>query len=63
MDNNKESIKEQQKIYRDNNKEKMKLYRSGTIMCECGCEIKKHHKSRHFKSNKHLKLLEKLKQN
>jgi hypothetical protein len=54
------SIKESYKYYMDNNKEKMKIYRSRTYICDCGCEIKKSSKSTHIKSNKHLKLLEKL---
>jgi hypothetical protein len=57
---NKENIKEKVNKYQQINRQKIKLYRSGTKMCECGCEIKKHHKSRHEKSNKHLKLLKKL---
>jgi adenylate kinase family enzyme len=55
---NKENIKERVNKYNEINKEKLKLQ----FTCDCGCKTSKKHKSRHFKSNKHLKLLEKLKQ-
>jgi hypothetical protein len=57
---NKETIKEKVNKYREINKQKIKLYRSGTYICECGCKILRHTKSSHIKTNKHLKLLEKL---
>jgi len=46
--------KEYQKEYRKQNKEKF----AEKITCECGCQIRKHHISRHRKSQKHLNLME-----
>jgi hypothetical protein len=56
---NKENIKEKVNKYNEINKEKINLQ----FTCDCGCKTSKKHKSRHEKSNKHLKLLEKNQQN
>ena len=45
------------KWYNDN-KERVKKYRSEQIECECGSIIRKHNLYRHRKSKKHLKFLE-----
>ena len=55
--NNKEKIKEKVKEYRENNKEKIKEKKSKKIICECGCEVTKHHLARHKQSIKHQKFL------
>jgi hypothetical protein len=57
---NKETIKEKVNKYQQLNKQKLKLYRTETYICDFGCEIKRPNKIRHEKSNKHFKLLEKL---
>jgi len=57
-ENNKEKMKE----YRENNKEKMKEYRENNkekITCECGCKICKLNLTKHQKTKKHIKLIEK----
>jgi len=70
-ENNKEKIKEQQKKYKENNKEKIKEYQkkyieknkeklSQKIYCDvCDCWIRRDSKSRHLKSKKHLRNLDK----
>ena len=58
---NKEIIKEKNKIYKEENKEiikeKNKIYRSlnkfKLYICECGSELTIHHKARHLESKKH----------
>jgi len=72
---NKDKISGKTKVYRDKNKDKisgrMKVYyeehkdeinerREEKHTCECGCIIRKGDIARHRKSQKHLKLLEKL---
>ena len=56
----KEEIREQRKQYREENKEKIKEKKSKTFLCECGSEYTDSHKSRHMKTQKHLKYLEEL---
>jgi len=52
-------IKEYNKIYRSENKERIKEYTSKQIICECGCLILVQHKARHMRTNKHkAKLIE-----
>ena len=50
---NKEKIQEQDKIYREKNKDT-------NITCECGCIVKKQHIVRHKKTPKHEELMKKL---
>jgi len=50
-------IKEYMKIYREENKEKIKEYHNKQIICECGCLVLLHHKARHKKSLKHIKIV------
>ena len=50
---NKGKIQEQDKIYREKNKDT-------NITCECGCIVKKHHIARHKKTPKHEELINKL---
>jgi len=55
---NKEKIKE----YREQNKEKIKEYYENNkekITCECGCKICKLNLTKHQKTKKHIKLMEK----
>ena len=65
---NKDKIAEQNKQYKIDNKEKIKEYKKQywvdnreklkqKITCECGCVILKGNITRHYKSNKHLKLI------
>ena len=51
--------KEKQKIYIENNEE-LKLYRKKLINCECGGQYVISNKTRHFKTNKHIKYVEQL---
>jgi len=72
-ENNKEKIRIIQKQYKDKNKEKLDNYKSEwykqnkqrllekqseIVQCECGCEIKKGHLTRHKKTKKHITLIE-----
>ena len=50
---NKEKIQEQDKIYREKNKDT-------NITCECGCIVKKQHIARHKKTPKHEELIKTL---
>ena len=50
--------REYSKIYRENNKEKLKDERKMMITCECGCLVRKCAKSRHDKSLKHRSLVD-----
>lgn len=54
---NAEEIKNYMKEYRINNKDKIKEYCKFTIKCECGIEFRRDNKSRHLKSNYHLRYL------
>ena len=69
--NNTDKIKEDSKEYYSNNIEKCKDYRKMNadkvkynliqlLKCECGQEVRKGEKTRHSKTNKHLKLLNSL---
>ena len=44
------------KWYRDN-PDKVKAYRTEIIECPCGVNFTKHHKARHFKSQRHINYL------
>ena len=55
-----EKIKEHHKIYREDNKEKIKEYNSQQMTCACGEIFLIGHKSRHNKTKKHLHALEKI---
>ncbi len=46
-------IKEQNKQYREDNKDII----SRSFICECGCELKTNHKTRHERTKKHIELL------
>jgi len=55
-ENNKEKKYQKDKQYRENNKDKIKEYRKLEWYCsDCKCNVKKCHKSRHLKSQKHKK--------
>ena len=56
-ENNKELILENAKIYYENNKEIINEKRKEKFNCECGGCFTKSSKSRHLKSQKHLKYL------
>jgi len=49
------------KVYRENNKEKIKEYKSVIINCECGTELTRNHLSRHKDTKKHQKYIDSLK--
>lgn len=53
-EDNKEKVLEYQYDYRLNNQDKIKERKSIRIMCECGEEINKDDKARHFKSKTHI---------
>ena len=58
-EDNKEKIKEIKKKYYDENKEKIKEKISEKITCECGSIVSKHHMTRHRRSLKHIAYTEK----
>jgi hypothetical protein len=53
-EDNKEQIKEQKKDYRDANKEKIKERKSIRVICECGLEVNKDGIARHKRSQRHV---------
>ena len=55
--NNNEKFKEANDKYRSNNSEKIKENRSQKIQCDCGSVVVKNQKSRHEKSQKHMKYI------
>ena len=55
---NKEKRSEYQIQYRNNNKEKISEQNKKKYECECGSNIRIYQKSRHEKSNKHIKFIE-----
>ena len=55
---NKKEIKERNKVYREKNKERIKLIKSKKFNCECGGKYTQCHKARHLKTKKHLKYIE-----
>jgi len=54
---NKETLNERRKEYVEANKEKIKERMNEKFKCECGGKYTYTHKSRHFKSKKHLKFV------
>ena len=52
-DEHKEEQKEYFKNHREKNKEKIKAWAGEVIECECGFTYTRHHKSRHFKTQRH----------
>jgi hypothetical protein len=54
---NKAKIYEIQKQYRVNNAEKISEKKKTIFTCECGVDVQCNHKSRHFKSNAHIKFV------
>tara|TARA_R110000782_G_scaffold540_1_gene1806 strand:+ start:95 stop:682 length:588 start_codon:yes stop_codon:yes gene_type:complete len=53
-EDNKEKVLEYQIDYRLNNQDKIKERKSIKIMCDCGEEINKDDKARHYKTKKHI---------
>ena len=58
--NNKEKILEQTKVYYEDNKEEILEKRKEKIECPCGSVVRKHSLTRHKKTQKHQKYLQKL---
>ena len=56
----KEEMLEQNKLYREEHKEEIQKRQKKKIICECGSEYTNIHKSRHIKTQRHLKYLEEL---
>ena len=54
-ENNKESLKIKGKEYREKNKETIMEKKKEKFNCECGGKFTLAHKSRHFKTEKHIK--------
>ena len=54
---NKEYKLEYDKTYREKNKDKINAWRSIKIKCCCGSETRQNEKSRHEKTQKHLKYM------
>jgi hypothetical protein len=52
-----DSRKDQRKIYREENKEKIKEYKQIKMTCECGAIVQKAEKCKHERTQKHLKWL------
>ena len=57
-ENEKEGKKNDNKKYREKNKDKIKIWKNELIECECGCELTKNNLSTHRKSKKHMNLME-----
>ena len=55
--NNKDKISGRGKTYRQEHKEEIKERRSKTFICECGVESSYDHKSRHFRTKRHLEFM------
>jgi len=56
---NKDEILEKNKQYYEENKDKISGRRKEKVICECGCEVRVSYLTRHRETQKHLKLLEK----
>ncbi len=52
-----EQRREDNKKYREANKDKIKAHVREVITCECGCEVTRSVLARHKKSQKHIELL------
>lgn len=61
-DNNKEKVKEYNKKYRQNNIDKLNENQKIKILCVCGCQIRKSNITTHKKSQKHIKLMNTIKE-
>ena len=59
---NREEILLRKKEYDKNNKEKIEAKQGLKIMCECGCHIRTDGLKNHFKTKKHIKLMEAIQQ-
>lgn len=57
---NKEVILEKQKKYREDNKGTINQKQKERMVCECGKDIHKHHKSRHIKTLEHIQKMQML---
>ena len=55
---NKKTLAKKKKEYYENNIDKIKEIKKIRIICECGQDIAKAKKSRHIKSEKHIRLME-----
>lgn len=55
--NNKDLIIEKKKLYREKNKDKIKVTKSRKVVCDCGSVVSNDNLSRHYKTNKHKKLI------
>ena len=55
---NLESITEKIKVYRENNKDKIKEQKGANFNCECGGKYTNTHKARHLKTKKHLEYID-----
>ena len=53
-----EQLKQTKHDYYENNKEEILSKSSKPFECECGAKFTEHHKVRHLRSTKHLKLME-----
>ena len=60
MEINRERVKEQDKKYRNNNKEKIRERKKEKFSCCCGSTLRKSDRCDHEKTKKHLKYLESL---
>ena len=58
-ENNREKLCEYSKKYRENNQEKIKAYKHTKVQCACGAITTKNDKSRHEKTNYHIKIMNK----
>ena len=58
----KESFYQRQKIYRQNNKEKIQQRRGEVCMCECGSQYTHDHKLRHERTKKHINYIHNLRE-
>ena len=57
---NKDKIKEYKRQYGIDNKEKLNKQNGEKIKCECGIIYTKHHRARHFRTQRHLNNLNKV---
>lgn len=56
--NNKDKIKERNKLYREKNKDKIKERKSIKYICECGIESLYEGKARHERSQRHINFIQ-----
>ena len=55
---NREQVLARVSKYRDDNREQINIKQSEKIQCECGCNVRRGHMSRHKKTQKHRALTE-----